>query len=481
MGPRILIIGAGAAGIATFTRLYENGFDNMVILEAENRIGGRIHTVPYGANVVDYGAQWVHSNVDNCVYDMAAKYNLVEIESHPENEICIKSNGVEIPIENSNLVLQVLTDSIKDVDRLKNYPKSLGDFYVDIFQESMKNGKFDGIDNETCYQLFDFFLKYHHTYNAVDSLFETSAAGLLEFTDHQDDYLINWKGRGFKTVIDLMLKRLPEQNSTPIPLQNFLVLNQRVININYPAEPDEKCTVTCADGNKYSADHVIITVSLGVLKENYPTLFTPKLPSMKINAISGLYIGTIDKMILEFEQPFWPSGWHGFGILWNKQDLEELRKSDYRWVETICAFFVPEYQPNLLVGWIYGEEARTMEMLPETRVIEGLLFVLRKFLTKFNVPNPKSFSRSTWYANENFRGSYTSRSVMADVLNAKAADLATPLVNTLGKPVVQFAGEASHPEYYSTVQGAIGSGWREADRLIELYRDKRTTIQFSKL
>ena len=44
---KILIVGAGAAGFAAATRLYENGFKNITILEAQNRIGGRIHTVEF--------------------------------------------------------------------------------------------------------------------------------------------------------------------------------------------------------------------------------------------------------------------------------------------------------------------------------------------------------------------------------------------------------------------------------------------------
>lgn len=46
----LIIIGAGAAGLAAASRLIEKGFDSakITILEAENRIGGRIHTVPFG-------------------------------------------------------------------------------------------------------------------------------------------------------------------------------------------------------------------------------------------------------------------------------------------------------------------------------------------------------------------------------------------------------------------------------------------------
>jgi spermine oxidase len=55
---KIVIIGAGAAGISAASKLVEAGFHNLIILEAENRIGGRINTIPFGQNVIDMGAQW---------------------------------------------------------------------------------------------------------------------------------------------------------------------------------------------------------------------------------------------------------------------------------------------------------------------------------------------------------------------------------------------------------------------------------------
>lgn len=58
MSAKIIIIGAGAAGIAAGTKLLESGFRNLLILEAENRIGGRVQTIPFASNVVDLGAQW---------------------------------------------------------------------------------------------------------------------------------------------------------------------------------------------------------------------------------------------------------------------------------------------------------------------------------------------------------------------------------------------------------------------------------------
>lgn len=55
---RVLVIGAGSSGISATSRLIEKGFRNVVCLEAENRIGGRVYTTAFADNVVELGAQW---------------------------------------------------------------------------------------------------------------------------------------------------------------------------------------------------------------------------------------------------------------------------------------------------------------------------------------------------------------------------------------------------------------------------------------
>lgn len=45
---KTIIVGAGAAGIAAASKLLQNGMNDFVILEANNRIGGRVHTVDFG-------------------------------------------------------------------------------------------------------------------------------------------------------------------------------------------------------------------------------------------------------------------------------------------------------------------------------------------------------------------------------------------------------------------------------------------------
>uniref|UniRef100_A0A182WL46 Amine oxidase domain-containing protein n=1 Tax=Anopheles minimus TaxID=112268 RepID=A0A182WL46_9DIPT len=479
--PSVVIVGAGGAGIAAATRLIEQGFRNLTILEAENRIGGRIHSVRRGNNVLDYGAQWVHGKDNNFIYDMASQYGLIEVEQHKENELYYRSNGEPVPKEVSDRVIDTLYTLLENVESLQTFSGSLGAYYDKVFFEAVRDGKFAGIDQRTCYQLYQFFIKYHNTYNATDTLHEVSGAGLLEFEDNQDEFLINWKNRGFHTLLDLLMRKLPEQTGSPIPVEEYVKFNHVVTSINWNvhgSNPHNRVSVTCTNGVTFGATHLILTVSLGVLQDMHSSWFDPPLPDPKRNAIEGLYIGTIDKMFLEFEEPFWPqdNSWHGFGLLWEPSDLEQLRRDGLQWLESVCAFFVPDRTERLLVAWIYGHDARVMEALPEPAVIDGLMNLLRKFLPHFPVPDaPTWFSRSRWYSNPHFRGSYSSRSMRSDAMQATAAELAEPLTAARDHiPIVQFAGEASHPQFYSTVQGAVASGWREADRLINLYRVQST-------
>lgn len=79
------------------------------------------------------------------------------------------------------------------------------------------------------------------------------------------------------------------------------------------------------------------------------------------------------------------------------------------------------------------------------------------------------FFRSKWRNNPYFNGCYSYRCLEAERRNITWEDLASPVVNS-SKPVLLFAGEATHPIYYSTVHGAIETGYREADRILNLYK-----------
>lgn len=72
-----------------------------------------------------------------------------------------------------------------------------------------------------------------------------------------------------------------------------------MISINYSNRSEETLVqVKTFNGQVYKADHVIVTVPLGVLKDKHKYLFTPKLPDYKVNAIEVEIINNIIPIIL---------------------------------------------------------------------------------------------------------------------------------------------------------------------------------------
>lgn len=249
------------------------------------------------------------------------------------------------------------------------------------------------IDSSVAQQFIDFFHKYQNSIDGSESWFDTSAEGSLHYWECDGDEYLNWKDKGYRHLFNILMKSFPDP-SKEIPIMDKILLNKTVSSIDWSCDETNKFVeVKCTDGSSYEADHVICTVSLGVLKEKHLEMFTPKLPEMKKNAIEGLTIGTVDKIFLEFEEPFWPEDWTGFGMFWNKEDLDEIRKMKNNWMEDVYGFFV-DNQPNVLCGWVSGKNARIMEETPENEVLEAAMFLIRKFLVKFNnIPDPIRMER----------------------------------------------------------------------------------------
>lgn len=80
------------------------------------------------------------------------------------------------------------------------------------------------------------------------------------------------------------------------------------------------------------------------------------------------------------------------------------------------------------------------------------------------------FFSSQWYSNPLFRGSYSAYTLKAEVLRTSTDKLAESINDKNGKIQIQFAGEATSSKHFSTVHGAIETGWREAERIINFYK-----------
>ncbi|XP_039435650.1 spermine oxidase-like isoform X1 [Culex pipiens pallens] len=470
MDEKIIIIGAGAAGIASAARLYKKGFQNLEILEATNRIGGRIQTIPFGANVVDLGGQWCHGEKGNVVYQLAGPLGLLESSIVSDDNVILRSNGELVPQDIADRMMAV-SEKIMESKEIERYTGTLGQYFTERFMKAMELPKNRDIDEELVQKFLAYFHNEQRGFIAIDSWYDLTAAGSAADEECEGDQELSWKGKGYRSVLDLLLRRHPAQNDVPIPVEKFTKFNKFVTNISWYNGPDRPLVVTCADGTQHEAAHVIVTSSIGVLKENLRTMFTPQLPMAKQKAIKGIYLGTVNKIIMEFGKPFWKSLGNVFGLMWEHEDLEQLRHSKFAWTEGVSMFLKVDRQPNLLVAWMIGTEGRQAEQLPDKEIVDGMMFLLKKFFKNKVVERPIRMIRSKWSSDKNFRGSYSSRSLTTEALKTGHDKMAVPVKNSDGKPVLMFAGEATSEEYFGTVHGAIASGWREADRIVEYYEE----------
>ncbi|KOC63638.1 putative polyamine oxidase 5 [Habropoda laboriosa] len=467
---RIVIVGAGASGIAAASKLLENGFEDVLILEAENRIGGRVNTVKFHDYWVDLGAQWVHGEKGNVVYKMVADLNLTD-HSDPYEDNIYTSTGELIDTR----ITKNITDTyVEDMDRVEEITRiecnrSIGECFENKLRQSFS--LFPELNETMQDQLLWLFEMMQTSYDPADSWYDISAREYFEYSLCEGDQVINWKERGYSTILDILMKKYPNPEEE-LPVLNKTILNTEVTKVDYSSE-DNTVKISTLDGKEYVADHVIMTPSLGVLKTQYETLFNPPLPENKVRNIKGLGYGNACKIFIAFNDTWFnPRGDKngGYRIIWTKEEREKLDSNPKtRWMAYSVGFFYVEHKPRLLYIWVSGKGARLMDDVTDEEVYDQVTEMLYNMMSNmFNVTRPLAVIRSKWHQNKHFRGTYSYRSMETVATNSSASQLAEPIVKN-EKPVVLFGGEATNEHHFSTVHGAIGSGWREADRLIRLY------------
>jgi polyamine oxidase len=167
--------------------------------------------------------------------------------------------------------------------------------------------------------------------------------------------------------------------------------------------------------------------------------FDPPLPEKKQQAIDRLGFGLLDKVVLKFDQPFWPDN-DVIGLVGGGEPVSMLING-----ETFA-------DAPLLVGLRGGRDAREREALSDEEAVAQVV-------TALNAPNPTGALVTRWAADPYARGSYSFVAVGSSPDDMKA--LAEPVNDRLA-----FAGEATVPEFFGTVHGAYQSGVREAERIL---------------
>eukprot|EP00069_Balaena_mysticetus_P003108 bmy_16224T0 len=482
---------------------------------------------PSGHATFELGATWIHGSHGNPIYHLAEANGLLEETTDGERSVgrisLYSKNGVACYLTNRGC--RIPKDVVEEFSDLYNEVYNLTqEFFrhgkpvnaesqnsVGVFtREEVRNRiRGDPDDPEATKRLklamIQQYLKVESCESSSHSMDEVSLSAFGEWTEIPGAHHII--PSGFMRVVELLAEGIPAhiiQLGKPVRCVHWDQASSRPRgpeieprgegNHNHDTgegsqggeEPqgerqdeDEQwpVVVECEDCEVIPADHVIVTVSLGVLKTQHASFFRPGLPTEKVAAIHRLGIGTTDKIFLEFEEPFWGPECNSLQFVWEDEaESHTLTYPPELWYRKICGFDVlypPERYGHVLSGWICGEEALVMEKCDDEAVAEICTEMLRQFTGNPNIPKPRRILRSAWGSNPYFRGSYSYTQVGSS--GADVEKLAKPLPYTESSKTapmqVLFSGEATHRKYYSTTHGALLSGQREAARLIEMYRD----------
>ena len=448
--PKVVIIGGGVAGLAAASRLVRSGFINVTILEASDRLGGRIHSASNHKGHIEMGAEWIHGQVANVAYKLASSNGLVQESESRNFQFVLKGQK-----------------SAMDSKITKQFEELVGKLQDPEEAEFDSYGQF--VDNEELLELPSYlrvpFTDWYHrlirSTDACTNWYELSLPGMIQYEELEGGDV------PFKSKYEDLLKVF--QQDLPY---NCYQLQSPVSKIESFED-----TVKVWMGEEFiEADVAICTVSLGVLKRNSID-FIPGLSPQKLKAIQLVGFGTIDKIFVEFTFPWITTTKSNLYLYFLHPESISYTKieAEKDWTRFILGVYHVIDQPKVASFWLAGYGAKLVEELSDKVIQQGIEKLIEDFSPSIQeltnlAENPiVKITKSQWYSNPYTCGSYSYPTVDSFKAGLGPKDLATPE----GYNRVLFAGEASSFNHYSTVHGAIETGWREADRIIiSLTEDK---------
>lgn len=488
---KVLIVGAGMAGLSAANHLLKNAEPDFLIVEAQDRVGGRVVSASVGEKKVELGANWIHGVLGNPIFELAMANDLINIMSisRPHKIVAAMENGKQIPFQVLEEIYMAYVCFLRRCEEyyLSSYSppegvNSVGE-HINLEINLYLAPLVDEQERKIRQLVFDCLLKRETCITGCDNMREIDLLEMGSYTELQGGN-ISLPG-GYSAILGPVCKHIPKER---------ILTEHSVTKIRWQQQDGSTkssspiIVVECANGRKVECEQLVCTLPLGVLKEQASELFEPPLSKQKLNAIDRLMFGTVNKIILEYERPFLNPDVSEIMLLWDDHG-EAIREQDLQtnWYRKIYSF--TKLSDTLLLGWISGKAAEYMESLDSTEIAQSCTKILRSFLNDPFIPAPKSCIFTKWHSDPYTRGSYTAIAVGASQMDIDC--LAEPIraepthhhggsssdSHHHGKLRIAFAGEHTHSSFYSTVHGAYLSGRTAAQAVLESRRwDKQNSL-----
>jgi monoamine oxidase len=423
-GKKVIIIGAGMAGAAAAKTLRDSGFE-VIVLEARNRVGGRMHTnTDLGINA-ELGANWVSNadSPDNPILQICNQYNIKSILSDMSSVEMFKQDGDKISKIRALCLYSKLNRKNK---QSRAYVEQL-DTDISIRQALDKYLDRTKLSKNEL-EILSVFEEEEITSMACN-LEDASAKHYLSSTytkPFRSEYLVIG---GYDSIVKKYLQDIVVQ------------LNEKVVEINQKNNRVEIKT----EKNTFEGDYVIITTPISIL-QNGAIKFNPPLPEFKTKSFYSRKMGLMNKVFMEFEEKFWDNDKH-FHIY-----LSESKKTF-----GTCINYDYYSKKPILVALPVTESALWAENSSDESVKQFYKNIFHKAFPNKNI-DFKNIIKTNWQSDVFSQGSYSYIPIGSTQKDVEA--LIEPVDRIL------FAGEATSPKDYGYVHGAYQTGVREATRII---------------
>ncbi|MDB5223141.1 MAG: FAD-dependent oxidoreductase [Chitinophagaceae bacterium] len=422
----IIIIGAGAAGLMA-AKIVSRAKKKVCILEARNRIGGRVHTLIKNgfSKPVEAGAEFIHGKLPvtiSLLKEAGIKYYETDGELWQlKNDKLLRRNDF---IEHADQLMKKLNELNHDIS------------IAELMNTYFKDEKYSGMKKS--------LQQYMEGYDAADISYASSLA-LKKDWQKEDDEQYRIEG-GYQLLLD-HLKNTCLQNGCSIHLSTI------VKKINWK---DDYAEVITKDNNSFFSNKVIITVPLPFLtgeEIDAGISFESSLPTVS-EAAKQIGYGSVIKIVLEFTHAFWETG--EYRRAKNMFFLFSDEKIPTWWSQ------LPDKTP-ILTGWLAGPKANALANEDDDFILQQALLSLSSIFA-IDIKILRQFLKASlihdWMADPFSKGAYSYNTIASA---AAKKILATPVANTLF-----FAGEALDDNSNATVEGALNSGKDVAEKMLNI-------------
>lgn len=478
----VVVIGAGAAGLTAANDLRTAGL-SVVVLEARDRVGGRLWTDVVDGAMLELGGQWVSPD-QTALIDTVADLGLETYSRYREGDSVYvgpdgdakRFTGEMFPVapETEKVIDDItarLDGMVAEIDPDKPWEHPNAAEWDKISWDAWLREQTD--DDEAVRNLAfatgsAMLTKPTHTFSLLQSLLMAASAGSYSNLVDADFILDKRVAGGLQQVPELLAERLGDD----------VILNQPVRRIVWgaasatPASPADAATgqrvadlralTARVDAAKSSTDGVTVIADGVTVRARFAVLalapvlysrisFEPPLPRVQHQMHQHISMGFVIKVHAVYETPFW-----------RDKGLSGTAFSPYELVHEAYDNTNHGDERGTLVGFVSDQNADDVFRLSAEERRERILESLSHYYGP-EAKNPVVYYESDWGAEEWTRGAYAASFDMGG-LHRYGADLREP-VGAIHLACSDMAGAG-----YQHVDGAIRQGHRAADEILERTR-----------